>query len=189
MNKKSLDLKVELVVGDITTRDVDIIVNAANSSLCGGGGVDGAIHRAAGAELLRECLILNGCETGEARITRAYDIPVKYIIHTVGPIWDDFDSNNRKRVDDLESCYMNCLRMAEMQGANSIAFPCISTGVYRFPKRLAARVVLEAIKTWEKENYNSKAGECGHYLSKIEIVCFDQEDADIYREVWQECNG
>jgi O-acetyl-ADP-ribose deacetylase len=135
--------RLDVVVADITTLEVDAIVNAANTSLLGGGGVDGAIHRAAGAELLAECRTLNGCNTGEAKITRGYGLPARHVIHAVGPVW------SRKREEEcdqlLASCYRTSLALAAQHGIASIAFPSISTGVYAFPADRAARVAVATV--------------------------------------------
>jgi O-acetyl-ADP-ribose deacetylase (regulator of RNase III) len=162
--------QIELVKGDITKMEVDAIVNAANKSLLGGGGVDGAIHRAAGPELLEECRSLNGCETGDAKITRSYMLPSKYIIHTVGPVWHDGKHNEPEL---LANCYKNSLEIAVKKKLNTIAFPNISTGVYRFPKTMAAGIAIRTVNKFLQENKK---------LKTVFFVCFDEENYDIYKE-------
>lgn len=157
--------------GDITKLKVDAIVNAANSSLLGGGGVDGAIHRAAGPGLLNECRTLNGCRTGEAKITGGYNLPAKHVIHTVGPIY----SGSVTDAQDLRNCYLNSLKVARKNDLHSIAFPGISTGVYGYPKKEAAKIALTAVKDWIADN--------PEYEMEITIVNFSEEDYLIYQKV------
>ncbi|GAD05288.1 COG2110, Macro domain, possibly ADP-ribose binding module [Porphyromonas crevioricanis JCM 15906] len=164
---------IQIVVGDITKLSVDAIVNAANTSLLGGGGVDGAIHRAAGRELLEECRALGGCETGHSKMTGAYKLPCRRIIHTVGPIWYGGDANEAEL---LEQCYTSALDIARTNDLRSIAFPCISTGVYRFPKAQAAQIALKAICRYLVS---------GAYEGKVVICCFCEEDALLYRQLME----
>jgi len=161
--------KIEIVQGDITKLQVDAIVNAANRSLLGGGGVDGAIHRAAGPKLLEECKTLGGCKTGEAKITKGYNLPAKFVIHTVGPIWRD--GNNRED-ELLAGCYQNSLQLAVKNGIKSIAFPSISTGVYSFPFERAAKTAVKVVREFLERN-NS--------IEKVVFVCFGEKAHEIYR--------
>jgi O-acetyl-ADP-ribose deacetylase (regulator of RNase III) len=141
--------RMEVVTGDITTFDVDAIVNAANSSLMGGGGVDGAIHRAAGPALVQECRMLHGCKTGQAKITRGYRLPARHVIHTVGPVWNG-GNNNEDFL--LASCYRNSLRLAAENDIKTIAFPAISCGIYRFPVHRAAQIALSEVELFLSTN-------------------------------------
>ena len=169
-----MDGRIEVVEGDITELRVDAIVNAANGALLGGGGVDGAIHRAAGPGLLRECRTLGGCPTGEARITRGYDLPAKHVIHTVGPVW----SGGRDGEDELlASCYRNSLALAARHGVRTIAFPAISTGAYRFPPARAASVAVREVRAFLS---GSEA------IDKVIFVCFGPEAVKAYRAAMRE---
>ena len=161
---------IEVIQGDITKLDVDGIVNAANTSLLGGGGVDGAIHRAAGPGLLAECRILGGCPTGEAKITKGYKLPTKWVIHTVGPVWH---GGEKGEPELLANCYRNSLVLAEKHGIKTIAFPCISTGVYGYPKDQACRIALREVSEFLK----------AHTLpDRVTFVCFSPQDAELYRK-------
>ena len=160
--------RIEIVKGDITRQDVDAIVNAANNSLLGGGGVDGAIHRAAGPELLEECRSIHGCPTGEAKITRGYNLRARWVIHTVGPIWRGGDNSEDQL---LAQCYRNSLRLASEHKLATIAFPSISTGAYGFPVDRAAEIALDEIKAFLEQNPQP---------AKVIIVCFDQKTFDAY---------
>ena len=162
--------KIELVKGDITKMEVDAIVNAANKTLLGGGGVDGAIHRIAGPELLDECRALNGCETGKAKITRSYNLCAKYIIHTVGPVWHGGMDNEPQL---LANCYKNSLQIALDKKLTTVAFPNISTGVYRFPKDIAADIAIRTVNNFLNQNKKIK---------NVYFVCFDEDNYDIYKE-------
>ncbi len=172
----NLSERIELINGDITKITADAIVNAANNSLLGGGGVDGAIHRAAGPQLLDECRTLNGCPTGQAKITRGYNLPARYVIHTVGPVWAE-DKKQEKKL--LTSCYQNCLAIATKQKLLTIAFPNISTGVYRFPKNIAAEIAVRTVFSYLQKN---------KIPEKVFFICFDNENYCIYRQMLQNFN-
>lgn len=163
--------RIRLIHGDITTLKVDAIVNAANSSLTGGGGVDGAIHRAAGKGLLEECRGLNGCDTGNAKITKGYNLPAKYVIHTVGPVWHGGKNNEPEH---LRNCYVNSLELAKRNGLKSIAFPGISTGVYGYPKREAAEIAINTVAGY-LETFEG--------IKEVIFVAFDNETMDIYKNL------
>ena len=163
--------RLQALKGDITKLNVDAIVNAANTSLLGGGGVDGAIHRAAGPELLAECRTLGGCKTGDAKITKGYKLPARWIIHAVGPVW----GGGKQGEDELLAhCYKNSLRLAAEHDAKTIAFPCISTGVYRFPKERAAEIAVRQTKEFLSNNQS---------IEGVTFVCFDDENFRIYEEL------
>jgi O-acetyl-ADP-ribose deacetylase (regulator of RNase III) len=166
--------RIELIHSDITTLKVDAIINAANNSLLGGGGVDGAIHRAAGPGLLEECRKLNGCATGDAKITKGHNLPARYVIHTVGPVWQGGATGED---DLLASCYQKSFKLAREYNLQNIAFPAISTGVYGFPKHRAARI---AIRETLKELAENKG------LTKVLFVCFNNETRIAYEKALQE---
>lgn len=154
---------------DITTMNVDAIVNAANSSLLGGGGVDGAIHRAAGPDLVHECRLLAGCKTGDAKITRGYNLPARHIIHTVGPVWN---GGNQKEREKLASCYRSSLDLAAANDLTSIAFPCISTGIYRFPPEEAAAIAVATVRDFLAQS---------PHPIEVTFCCFSLHDLNIYK--------
>ena len=167
--------KIGILQGDITRLGVDAIVNAANSSLLGGGGVDGSIHRAAGPQLLTECRSLKGCNTGEAKITKGYNLSAQWIIHTVGPIWKNGKSGE---VESLRSCYVECLKLAVLHNIKTIAFPAISCGVYGFPVDQAARIAIGTTIAFLETD--------GTTIDGVSFVCFSDQDYDSYVEVFGE---
>ena len=160
--------KIEIIKGDITKQAVDAIVNAANCSLLGGGGVDGAIHRAAGPELLAECRTLGGCKTGEAKITKGYKLPAKYVIHTPGPVWH---GGSRGEPELLRSCYRSCLELASENGCKTVDFPSISTSVYHFPLDKASQIAIKAISEYLFEHPE---------IERVRMVCFDERTKEYY---------
>ena len=170
MSMGELRERIQVVEGDITKQTTDAIVNAANTSLLGGGGVDGAIHRAAGPELLEECRALGGCPTGDARLTRGHRLPARWVIHTVGPVWND---GSRGEDSLLASCYRSSLALAERHGIKSIAFPSISTGAYRFPIERAARIAAREICTFLERS---------DVVERVVLVCFGSEAEKVYRK-------
>lgn len=162
---------MKIFQGDITTLEVDAIVNAANNSLLGGGGVDGAIHRAAGPGLLAECVTLGGCNTGETKITGGYDLPSKHVIHTVGPVWDGGRANEDALLAD---CYRNSLKLGEENGLRMVAFPAISTGVFGFPKERATRIAVREVRAFLDQDVG---------VDQVIFVCFSERDFGIYQRV------
>ena len=166
--------KIQIILGDITKQNSDAIVNAANCSLLGGGGVDGAIHRAAGPELLAECRTLHGCETGKAKITKGYRLPAKYVIHTPGPVWH---GGGHGEAELLASCYRSCLELAEENHIKSVAFCCISTGEFHFPNRQAAEIAVNTVMEFKEKT-----------PSNMEVIfnVFKDMDAAIYRALLQQ---
>ncbi len=167
-------MKIEITKVDITTIHADVIVNAANTSLLGGGGVDGAIHRKGGKAILEACIEIRNkqgnCKTGNAVITTAGNLPAKYVIHTVGPVWN---GGNKKEKELLRDCYINSLKLAVEHDLKTIAFPNISTGIYHFPKELAAEIAIDAVRTFEQSEK----------IEHVLFVCFDEENYSIYKEL------
>ena len=163
--------RIEIIQGDITKQNVDAVVNAANTSLLGGGGVDGAIHRAAGPQLLDECRALNGCETGDAKITKGYQLPARWVIHTVGPVWRGGDHHEEEL---LVRCYQKCFTLAEKQVVTTIAFPSISTRAYRFPLERATQVAIAETRRFLESSAS---------VRKLLFVCFSQQVYDCYQQV------
>jgi O-acetyl-ADP-ribose deacetylase (regulator of RNase III) len=162
--------RIEVIRGDITRLDVDIIVNAANQSLLGGGGVDGAIHRAAGRALLDECRALGGCPTGQVRLTGGHGLLARYVIHAVGPI---YETGGQGEADLLRSCYQDSLRLAAEKQAGTIAFPCISTGVYQYPKAEACRIATDTVFAWLQDN---------EHPGRVLFCCFETADVTLYQD-------
>jgi len=165
------ETKISVVIGDITKQEVDAIVNAANNTLLGGGGVDGAIHRAAGHELLEECRKIGGCETGKAVITKGYNLPAEYVIHTVGPVWR---GGSHGEAELLASCYKESLKLAVERGIRTIAFPSISTGAYGYPVELAAPIAVNTVAEFVDSASSSS-------IEEVRFVCFDEKTYEIYR--------
>lgn len=171
---KPHNVTLKVIEADITTLTVDAIVNAANSTLLGGGGVDGAIHRAAGPELVNYCRTLQGCPTGEAKISPGFNLPAKYVIHTVGPVWHGGD---RGEAELLANCYHNCITLAQQHNVTSIAFPAISTGVYGYPINDATDIAIDSVL-----QSLTKAAQTGSIIEKVIFCCFSASDAAIYQQ-------
>ena len=169
--EKQQEYNIELMLGDITTLAVDVIVNPANKTLLSGGGLDGAIHNAAGRELWNECFTLGGCDTGEAKITKGYKLPAKHVIHTVGPVY----TGAKEDPVMLERCYRNSLALVVAHDLHSIAFPAISAGAYGYPAEAAATVAVRTIRAWQEENAS--------YDLRVIVVCFDEAMHAVYRNV------
>ena len=177
MASESISYRIAVVEGDIAQQRVDAIVNAANRTLLGGGGVDGAIHRAAGPELLAECRTLHGCATGQAKVTHGYKLPAKWVIHAVGPVWQD---GNHGENELLASCYRNCFALVEQHGIKTVAFPSISTGAYGFPMDRAARIAVRETKNFLERNSP---------VEKVLLVCFGAEALKIHEAALREIFG
>jgi O-acetyl-ADP-ribose deacetylase (regulator of RNase III) len=171
-----MEKRVQIIAGDITKQNVDAIVNAANNTLLGGGGVDGAIHLAAGEELRTECRALKGCNTGYAKITKGYNLPAKFVIHTVGPIWSGGHNNEEEL---LASCYKNCLKLAAENNIKTIAFPSISTGAYGFPIDKASEIALKEIISFLNSN---------NTIESVKILCFGDNSLDTYTQKFIQLN-
>jgi O-acetyl-ADP-ribose deacetylase (regulator of RNase III) len=167
-------VRFKVLQGDITKEKVDAIVNGANSSLLGGGGVDGAIHRAAGSQLLAECRTLGGCETGSAKITNGYKLPAKYVIHAVGPVWA---GGSQGEDELLERCYQSCLNIVEEYGLRSVSFPAISCGAHGYPIERSANIAIAAIRSFLERNQD---------VERVHVVCFTSDVYDAYRNILQE---
>lgn len=174
MSIASVTARIAVVEGDITKQNVDAIVNAANTTLLGGGGVDGAIHRAAGPELLEECRALGGCATGLAKISRGCQLPAKWVIHTVGPVWRD---GNHREDELLASCYRSCFALVERYAIRTVAFPSISTGAYGFPMERAARIAAKEARSFLEQNAS---------VERVTFVCFGRQAFDIHQKAFAE---